>query len=156
MIEPTVGRIVLYHPHVDEKEHLTAPPAPGAPLAAMIAGVESPRIINLLVADAHGNPFGRAGVFLVQDGETPPTDISYAEWMAYQKGQAAKTEKLETQISGAGDKPAAAELTGRLANFQAADPAANPPGSAPQPNADPVGQSAADVAGAAPQDQAQA
>lgn len=101
MIEPTVGRIVLYRPHADELKHIPSPPAPGQPLAAMVAGVQSPRVINLMVSDAAGNPFSRQSVFLLQDDEAAPTDHSYAEW-PHQKGQAAKTEAAE---KAAAEKP---------------------------------------------------
>ncbi len=114
MIDPTVGRVVWYHPTAEELDkHGHAPPAPGQPLAAHIASLQSPRIINLMVLDANGNPFSRTAVYLLQDDETPPEDLAYAAWMPYQKGQAAKTEALEAKTAapradanpGAGGEP---------------------------------------------------
>jgi hypothetical protein len=83
MIEPTVGRVVLYHPpeaHPDV-EHL----------AAIVTYVWSSECVNLVVFDANGEPFARKGIFLFQgEGERPAND--FAEWMPYQIGQAKKHE----------------------------------------------------------------
>jgi hypothetical protein len=91
MIKPTVGRVVWYWmPNSPQRE----------PLAAMVAAVVTDSIVNLSVIDAEGNQFGQKGVPLVQDGEQPPS-MAYCEWMPYQKGQAAKTEALESTLKGA-------------------------------------------------------
>lgn len=93
MIKPTVGRVVWYRPFLD----------PGAvesePLAAMIAHVGSDRLVNLAVFDAVGASNSRKGVPLLQDGDPRPHGGGFAEWMPYQKGQAAKTEAVEAQLS---------------------------------------------------------
>lgn len=96
-IKPTVGRVVHYHPGPDREN------IPGCsgdqPLAAIVAHVWSDTWVNLAVFDANGNSHSRTSVFLVQDG-MPAPGAQYAEWMPYQKGQAAKTEALETVIAG--------------------------------------------------------
>lgn len=110
MITPTVGRVVWYHD------------SPGAPeLAAIVCAVqEIPKgefidahfRLALAVFDSRGMSRPRVNVRLVQDGEEPPTGSEFAEWMPYQKGQAAKTEQLEAKLqpqsegAGAASKPA--------------------------------------------------
>ncbi len=94
MIKPTVGRVVWYHPARSDPGPL---PGGGQPLAAIIAHVWSETCVNLTVFDANGTPYGRTSVFLYQGGEWKP-DAGFAEWMPYQKGQAAKTEALEAKI----------------------------------------------------------
>ena len=93
MIKPTVGRVVHYHPAPGE---MTA--ATGQPLAAIITCVWSDTCVNLVVFDANGLPHSKTSQLLVQDGEVKP-DCCYAEWMPYQKGQAAKTEELEKKLA---------------------------------------------------------
>ena len=92
MIKPTVGRVVWYHPGPQEDHH-------GETLAAHIAHVWSDTCVNLMVIDPNGNPFNRTSVFLYQ-GDTDRPSSQYAEWMPYQKGQAAKTEALEAKVAG--------------------------------------------------------
>jgi len=95
MIQPTIGRIVWYHPASTE-----AIPGAGGPqpLAAIIAHVWSDTCVNLAVFDANGTANNRTSVYLLQDGAERPGSM-YAEWMPYQKGQAAKTEALEAQLN---------------------------------------------------------
>lgn len=50
--------------------------------------------MNLAVFDANGNSRGQTSVLLHQEGALRPS-MGFAEWMPYQKGQAAKTEALE-------------------------------------------------------------
>lgn len=97
MIKPTVGRVVLYHPSVNT----AYPHFAGVPLAAIITHVHSDSCINLAVFDADGNSHGETSVDLVQD-DNSGRPYPYAEWMPYQKGQAAKTEKLENEIKKGG------------------------------------------------------
>lgn len=92
MIQPTVGRVVWYHPPLHHTQ----------PLAAIVAHVWSDTMVNLMVIDPEGNPFGRTSVFLYQ-GDTDRPSGEYAEWMPYQKGQAAKTEVLEAKVAESGD-----------------------------------------------------
>jgi len=95
MIEPTVGRIVLFWRHgkaqVDASEQ---------PEAAIIAHVWSDSCVNLAVFDPNGITGNVTSVPLIQDGEGKPHWF-FCEWMPYQKGQAAKTEELETRLAGA-------------------------------------------------------
>lgn len=83
MIEPTLGRVVHYHPK-DE---------PGERHAAMIAKVNADGTVNLGCLTDNGVHYSAQNVTLVQDGEP---NTGQCEWMAYQKGQAAKTEELVT------------------------------------------------------------
>lgn len=95
MIQPTVGRVVWYHPDRNSTESGFAA---GSPLAAIIAHVWSDTCVNLAVFDANGKSHNRTSVFLYQ-GDTDRPSSSYAEWMPYQKGQAAKTEALEAKLA---------------------------------------------------------
>ena len=89
MIQPTVGRVVLFHPF--GKQDRTYP--------ALVCFVHSDRMINLGGFDQDGVPFSACSVQLLQDGDTLPDVTAYAEWMPYQKGQAAKTEALEQKLA---------------------------------------------------------
>lgn len=91
MISPTVGRKVWYTP---------APGDPhcnklGAqPMDATVVFVHSDRMVNVAVFDHCGIAHAYPSVPLLQEGEATPTG-HYAEWMPYQKGQAARAEQLE-------------------------------------------------------------
>ena len=74
MIEPTLGRVVHYHPK-DE---------PGERHAAMIAKVNADGTVNLGCLTDNGVHYSAQNVTLVQDGEPNP---GQCEWMAYQKNQ---------------------------------------------------------------------
>jgi len=92
MITPTVGRVVWYYdPNLSGQVRV-------GPLAAVIAFVHSDSLVNLMVIGTSGISMSRASVPLLQDGDPVP-DSNYCEWMPYQKGQAAKVEALEKQIS---------------------------------------------------------
>jgi hypothetical protein len=87
MISPTIGRIVWYRDGSSQ------------PLAAIVTYVWSDRLVNLAVFNPNDClPFGKTSVTLMQDGDQLPVGESYAEWMPYQKGQAAKhdAEKAAT------------------------------------------------------------
>ena len=90
MIQPTVGRVVLFHQG-------TADIFPGSheTRAAIVAHVWGDRMVNLCVIDANGDTHSRASVPLVQPEDEAPANGFYCEWMPYQKGQAAKTEEME-------------------------------------------------------------
>jgi hypothetical protein len=88
MIKPTVGRVVLFYPAMSDASKGRGP------LPALIAYVHGDRCINVGAFDQNGNPFGACSVALLQDNDPKPTGY-YAEWMEYQKGQAAKTQALE-------------------------------------------------------------
>lgn len=88
-IDPTVGRVVLFWPRRNDN----IAKIPGQPLAAIICAVpEGKPTINLVVFSAHGHTHGYENVTLIQDGEPRPPDGDFAEWMLFQKGQAAATE----------------------------------------------------------------
>ncbi|MGY4295349.1 type II secretory pathway component HofQ [Bradyrhizobium sp. i1.4.4] len=48
-----------------------------------------------MAAARDGTPYGVQNVTLVQDGDEIEFEKAHAFWMAYQKGQAAKTEQLQ-------------------------------------------------------------
>jgi hypothetical protein len=96
MIEPTIGRIVWYHPTVDQLDKLKGEPT-GQPHAAWVTFVWGPRLVNLLVATPNGQSYGVTSVTLFQeDGDVRPHN-RFCEWMPYQKSQAAKYEASEHQ-----------------------------------------------------------
>lgn len=105
MIQPTPGRIVWFVPSKDDVEllhgmgsaHSTKDTVSNfdtkQPLAAIVAYVWNPYCVNLSVIDRNGKHHPRASVFLRQDEKEAPGGSAYAEWMPYQKGQAAKQDK---------------------------------------------------------------
>jgi hypothetical protein len=102
-IKPTVGRVLHFFPTKQymADRHLSFGDS-SQPLAAVIAYVHSDTMVNLTVWDQNGLQFDVRSVPLVQDGARSGGTF-YAAWMDYQKGQAAKTEALESQFAG---KPA--------------------------------------------------
>jgi len=90
IVTPTVGRMVHYWP--DKSEHIDH--NEGQPLSGQIAAVNEDGTVNLQVLDSRGCARSQVRVTLIQDGDEKPTH-TFAEWMPYQKGQAAKTEALE-------------------------------------------------------------
>lgn len=96
MIEPTPGRVVWFHP--------PAPANPnGQPHAALVAFVQNPRLVNLAVFDENGTAYNATSVPLLQDDDQAPEGVAYAEWMPYQKGQAAKAEAAVAAAPGVTD-----------------------------------------------------
>jgi hypothetical protein len=89
MIKPTIGRVVWFHPSGSKSTD--------QPNAALIAYVHSDTMVNLGGFDANGVAFSATSVFLYQ-GDTDRPSSYYAEWMPYQRGQAAKTEAIEKQL----------------------------------------------------------
>lgn len=80
MIQPTIGRVVWYHPESSTEQQ--------QPYAAIVAHVWSDTCVNLAVFDSNGVATNKTSVFLYQgDGAERPSS-SYAEWMPYQIGQA--------------------------------------------------------------------
>lgn len=65
------------------------------PLAAIVTHVWSDTCVNLAVFDSNGVSQGRTSVTL-EHGAPSLNASRYCEWMPFQKGQAAKTEALET------------------------------------------------------------
>ena len=103
-IKPTVGRVLHFFPStLYMAGRKLAFGDPTQPLAAVIAYVHSDKMVNLTVWDQNGLQFDVCSVQLIQEGDTVPLCSFYAAWMDYQKGQAAKTEALESQFAG---KPA--------------------------------------------------
>lgn len=92
MIKPTIGRVVLVQKRPASTDQNQAEPA-------LITYVWSDTMINVGGFDHNGIPFSGTSITLVQDGEAP--EGCYAEWMPYQKGQAAKTEALEAAAAEA-------------------------------------------------------
>lgn len=91
MIKPTVGRLVLYKPYSHERFQGDDG---SQRWPAIVTNVWSDTCINIAVFDPNDAAVGgRTSVMLAQDDQ-PPQD-GWAEWMPYQKGQAAKTEELE-------------------------------------------------------------
>lgn len=87
-IEPTVGRVLHYHPENDDSrlERIDNQ----EPLAAIIAQVRPDGLLNLSVVAQDGHPVGRTRVRLFQDGEEiVEPERGYAVWMPYQKKVAA-------------------------------------------------------------------
>lgn len=96
MIEPTIGRVVLFWPTLAyARDKGMAYEDSGKPLPALITYVHNLRMVNLAVFDQNGENYPVTSVPLFQDGEPVPNGGFYCEWMPYQKGQAAKTEALE-------------------------------------------------------------
>lgn len=93
MIKPTIGRVVLYY---GSGEYA----AQCQPRPASICYVHSDTMINVGGFDKNGDPFKATSVTLIQDDDPRP-DYGHAEWMPYQKGQAAKTEALEAKLATA-------------------------------------------------------
>ena len=91
MIKPTVGRVVWLRRPVDNTT--------GQPEAALITYVHSDTCINVAGWNCNGTPISATSVILVQDDAPLPEGYGghYAEWMPYQKGQAAKHDAAEKQ-----------------------------------------------------------
>lgn len=93
IIKPTIGRVVLVF---NRRENAR----PQYPEAALVSYVHSDTLINVGGVDHSGVPFSVTSIELEQEGRgTFAEGVQHAEWMPYQKGQAAKTEALETQLA---------------------------------------------------------
>jgi hypothetical protein len=102
MITPTIGRIVWFRPNNESHKATMNIVDSIQPLKADIVYVWNDQMVNLFVVDHAGIGHSLGSIHLVQDGDPPMRDgISYAEWMPYQKGQAAKYEQLEKEKSNA-------------------------------------------------------
>lgn len=92
MIEPTIGRVVWYHPKPSAGDPI--PLFPEQPYVALIAGIAPSGLLNLTVSSHAGYTFAKQGVRLAQDPPEGsweiPIEQGDAEWMPFQKGQAAK------------------------------------------------------------------
>jgi len=97
MINPTIGRVLLFWPEAaSELTHDSKQPLP-----ALVTYVHSPTLVNIGGFDANGKPFARTSVRLVQPAEELPSYGGYCTWMPYQVGQAAKSEELRQQLDAA-------------------------------------------------------
>lgn len=105
MIKPSNGRVVLFTPYQGNDSAPKIPADPmaylGNPLAAIVTHVWHDRMVNLVVFDANGLQHPRTSVPLLQDDDMAAGG-QYAEWMPYQKGQASKTESLESSLAALG------------------------------------------------------
>lgn len=86
VIEPTVGRVVWYHPMVSDGMISVGP----QPFAAHVVFVHHTRLVNLIVFDHVGNAYPRSSIKLAQEGDAVPDRGGYCEWMPYRQGQAKK------------------------------------------------------------------
>lgn len=100
MITPTVGRVVWFHAGAHATNLVS-----DQPLAAMITYVNEDDTINLVVFGKGGDCHQRASVPLWQGDGDAPERRTYAEWMPYQKGQAAKLKEAEKSKAEAYDLP---------------------------------------------------
>jgi hypothetical protein len=96
MITPTIGRVVYFRPGKSARKIMTV--RDDQPLRADIVYVWNDRTVSLNVDDHEGKRHFLETVTLLQEGDFPP-DASYAEWMPYQRGQAAKAEALEKELA---------------------------------------------------------
>jgi hypothetical protein len=91
MIPPTIGRVILVH---SRQQGATGP------WPCLVTKVYGDRYINAAGFNEWGTAVSYASLQLLQDNDPVPEVGPYAEWMPYQKGQAAKTEALEQQVRG--------------------------------------------------------
>ncbi len=97
IIKPTVGRLV--HVYIDGYYALNYQPelAIDTPLAAVITRVLGDRQVNLTVFNHDGKTYPLQDVCLVNGGKVP-NGQNYADWMPFQKGQAARTDAAEAAV----------------------------------------------------------
>lgn len=94
MIRPTVGRMVWFQPAKPAEQ-----PLRDSPYAAIIVYVWSDTCVNLVYFDANGELGTACSAMLVQeDSDELPKTGYFAQWMPYQRGQAARAEALEQQL----------------------------------------------------------
>lgn len=95
MITPTVGRQVWFWPSEEQVAEMRPAYDRTQPMAATVTFVWDDRRVNLAVLDQNAKPYSIIGMKLLQDDDLVDPRESYAEWMPYQKGQAAKTQTPE-------------------------------------------------------------
>lgn len=99
-IAPTVGRVLHFVPTTSYMEGRNlAFGNPWQPLAAMITYIHNDTMVNLTAWDQNGEQFSVCSVPLAQEGSDVIVGSFYAQWMPYQKGQAAKTELAKTELA---------------------------------------------------------
>ncbi len=88
MIKPTIGRVVWFWQNSTQSQ----------PFTGLVCYVHNDTtLVNLAVFDANGTSRSETSVFLYP-GEGVRPEYRFAEWMPYQRGQAAKTEQIERQL----------------------------------------------------------
>ena len=102
MIKPTVGRVVWIRNRPGAIGYAAS--SQPQPEVALVVYVHSDNCINVAGWDGNGHPCISTSVMIKQDDPVldkwmENTSGFWAEWMPYQKGQAAKTEQLESQLS---------------------------------------------------------
>lgn len=95
MITPTIGRQVWFfragaNLETDQAE------------AATVCYVHGESMVNLHVIDHNGVARAETSVSLRQPEDPPWETTPFADWMPYQKGQAARTEQLEKAAAPGG------------------------------------------------------
>jgi hypothetical protein len=95
MIKPTIGRKVWFWPAKVTGGHLVVN-SRDQPLDATVVYVFNDRLVNLQIIDHGGYAHPATSVPLIQEGDERP-DGYFAEWMPFQKGQAARTEQAEAK-----------------------------------------------------------
>ena len=97
MIKPTIGRVVWFQPGKAPDQ-----PLHDQPFAALVAYVWNDRMVNLAYFNKNGEPRNATSVMLLQDDDPAPDCGHFAQWMPYQKGQAARTEAAEAKVGEVG------------------------------------------------------
>lgn len=92
MISPSIGRKVWYYPATTDANMARHS---DQPFSAEVVHVWSDTCVNLAIFDHRGTLTSKTSVTLAQDRDALPGECA---WMPYQKGQAAKTEALESQV----------------------------------------------------------
>ena len=87
VITPTIGRVVHFRPGPGARAVMCV--RSEQPLCAHIINVWNERRVALHVIDHEGHTHFIASAQLLQDGDMPPTNISYCEWVQYQRDVAA-------------------------------------------------------------------
>jgi hypothetical protein len=100
MISPTIGRVVIVQRGSETAQ------ADGWP--ALVNAVHNDRLINAAGFTQEGSHFSQQSIALLQDDDAPPETGPYAEWMPYQKAQAAKHDPATPQAPEAPEAPATA------------------------------------------------
>ena len=91
-IIPTIGRIVWYWP--SGYDYRTRQPWP-----MTVCYVHTDNIVNLGGFDSYGNHRAFTSVQLIEHEADYPYEGGFCGWVPYEKGQAAKSKALETQLS---------------------------------------------------------
>lgn len=93
MISPTIGRVILVN---------SGQQGASGPWPCFVTKVYGDRCINAAGFNEWGTSVSYSSLPLIQDDDAPPTAGAYAEWMPYQKGQAAKALEQQARDAGPG------------------------------------------------------